>query len=194
MSAHERVLLYLKENGCAFTVSEHEATTTSEASASVRGEPLRVGAKALFLAVTVKPSTSPVFHVAVLPASRKFDSKAFRKQVGGSKASVRFATEEELLQQTGLTKGCVPPMGTCIAVPRTSTASVSTAETCYHTFVDPAVLAPPPDFPYVCFNAASLQHSVRMPVAEYADKIVRAHPDAFTVVSISEPEPLPSSS
>eukprot|EP00325_Prymnesiales_sp_UTEX-LB-985_P015238 CAMPEP_0174760138 /NCGR_PEP_ID=MMETSP1094-20130205/108620_1 /TAXON_ID=156173 /ORGANISM="Chrysochromulina brevifilum, Strain UTEX LB 985" /LENGTH=199 /DNA_ID=CAMNT_0015966079 /DNA_START=166 /DNA_END=765 /DNA_ORIENTATION=+ len=70
--------------------STHEAVRTSEEAAQVRGASLASGAKAMLLAT--KPSDE--FVLAVISASEKMDSKAFKK-AGGFK-STKFATEEEV--------------------------------------------------------------------------------------------------
>lgn len=99
----ERLTNYLRESNVEFRTVEHEATTTSEESAKARGEPLEVGAKALLLKVDNR------FLIAVLPASAKLDSAALRTHLPCK--SIRFATQEELLERTGLAPGSLPPFG-----------------------------------------------------------------------------------
>jgi Ala-tRNA(Pro) deacylase len=162
------VLAFLKSCGCDLTVTEHEPTLTSEDSARVRGESLRSGAKALFVKVTHEKGAKAGqvdFVVVVIPADRKLDSKGLRKYFGG--ASIKFASEEELNQKTGLVKGSLPPLGCCVGG--------------YMTLVDQDVLSPPEDIPWVCFNAGSLERSVKMAASEYADKVVRKHSDSFII-------------
>ncbi|MFO0904237.1 MAG: YbaK/EbsC family protein [Pirellulales bacterium] len=96
----------LDEAGASYRALHHEPTTTSEESARVRGEPLSVGAKALLLKL------DDAFGLFVLPADRKLDSAAVKRQCGAKKS--RFATADELLAATGLVPGSVPPFGTPI--------------------------------------------------------------------------------
>lgn len=102
-SVLERLHEFLKENNAEYRIVEHEVTPTSEDSARARGEPLRVGGKALVIKV------GKVFHLFVLPADRKFDSTGVKKLLNAKK--MRFATPEELLELTGLVPGSVPPFG-----------------------------------------------------------------------------------
>ena len=81
----------------------HEPAHTSEESARVRGESLAVGAKALLV------KTDDVFRLFVLPADRQLDAKKVKQKIGVR--SIRFATKEELSEQTGLVPGAVPPFG-----------------------------------------------------------------------------------
>lgn len=98
-----RIRELLTAAGCTFREVQHAPTTTSEESALARGEPLGVGAKAILL------KTDDRFRLFVLPADRKLDSTAIKRELGVKKT--RFATSEELLDQTGLVPGSVPPFG-----------------------------------------------------------------------------------
>jgi len=49
------------------------------------------------------------FYLAVLSASRRFDSKSFKKLV--KVKNIRFATPEEVFAVTGCRPGAVPPFG-----------------------------------------------------------------------------------
>src|SRR5436190_16253363 len=93
----------LTDAGVAFREVSHAPTYTSEESARARGEELRTGGKAILL------KTDDAFRLFVLPADRKLDSQAVKRELGVKKT--RFATPEELLQQTGLVPGSVPPFG-----------------------------------------------------------------------------------
>ena len=92
-------------NSGRWGTSTHVACRTSEESAAVRGATLASGAKAMLL--STKPSDT--FVLAVISASAKMDSKAFKK-VGGFK-STKFASEEEVFALTGCRPGAVPPFG-----------------------------------------------------------------------------------
>jgi Ala-tRNA(Pro) deacylase len=96
-----RALLHAKQIG--FRELHHEPTLTSEDSARARGEELRIGGKALLM------SCDGAFRLFVLPADRKVDSGAIRRELGIKK--MRFATREELAELTGLVPGSVPPFG-----------------------------------------------------------------------------------
>ena len=102
-SVLERLRTFLQTQHVSFREVAHEVTLTSEDSAAARGEPLRIGGKALVI------KANKEFRLFVLPADRKFDSSKVKKQLGVKK--MRFATREELLELTGLVPGSVPPFG-----------------------------------------------------------------------------------
>jgi Ala-tRNA(Pro) deacylase len=93
----------LRAEGAEFRLTHHDAVTTSAEAAAVRGAELRSGAKAML----VKAKTG--FVLVVLAADRKVNWKLLKPLVGGK--SARFATDDELLEATGLSKGAVPPLG-----------------------------------------------------------------------------------
>jgi Ala-tRNA(Pro) deacylase len=99
--AHIRRLL--DDAGATYRQIDHAPTRTSEESAAARSEPLEVGGKALVLKV------GDGFGLFVLSAARSLDADALRRRFGVKR--VRFATPEELLAQTGLVPGSVPPFG-----------------------------------------------------------------------------------
>ena len=132
---------WLDGAGVAYRFVQHEATTTSEASAKARGEDIRIGGKALLL------KTDDAYRLFVLSAAMRLDSAAARKLVGAK--SVRFATAEELLAQTGLVPGSVPPFGRPILP--------------FELYVDESVTANEK----IAFNAGSLTDSIVMAVADY---------------------------
>src|SRR5262249_61715152 len=107
------VILQLHEKltraGVGFTVSRHEPVYTSEEAAAVRGVPLASGAKAL----VVKAGDD--FHMLVLPADRKLDSRRAKQALGVK--DLRFATREEVAPLTGLEPGAIPPFGTPFDLP-----------------------------------------------------------------------------
>jgi len=100
---HATLVALLRAEGVEFRLTRHEAVTTSAEAAAVRGAELRSGAKAML----VKTRTG--FVLAVLAADRKVNWKLLTPVVGGKGA--RFATDEELREATGLSKGAVPPLG-----------------------------------------------------------------------------------
>ena len=84
-------------------ITTHEATRTSEESASVRGTSLASGAKAMLLKDGVG------FVLAVMSASRKLDSNKFKKLIKCK--NLKFASEEEVWNVTKCVPGAVPPFG-----------------------------------------------------------------------------------
>lgn len=98
-----RIRELLRGEGIEFQEKEHAPTYTSEESAAARGEELGVGAKALLL------KTDETFRLFVLPADKKLDSAAIKRELKVKK--IRFASAEELHELTGLAPGSVPPFG-----------------------------------------------------------------------------------
>jgi Ala-tRNA(Pro) deacylase len=99
----DRLSNLLWQNEVDFNVIRHEPVFTSEEAAQVRGTSLASGAKALICKL------DDSFVMFVLPADRKLDSKAVRKQLKAR--SMRFASRDEVLSKTGLTPGSIPPFG-----------------------------------------------------------------------------------
>ena len=99
------------------------------------------GGKALLL------KTDDVFRLFVLPADRKLDSAAVKKRLGVQKT--RFATADELKDQTGLVPGSVPPFGPPILP--------------FELYVDDAIR----DNERIAFNAGSLTDSIVLGTADY---------------------------
>jgi prolyl-tRNA editing enzyme YbaK/EbsC (Cys-tRNA(Pro) deacylase) len=119
----------------------HAAAGASRDAAAARGEDLSIGGKALVLAV------DDTFRLCVLRAHERLDSKALRRHFKAS--GTRFASREELLRLTGLVPGTVPPFGRpVLELP---------------LVLDRAFLANEE----IAFNAASLEQSVVMRVADY---------------------------
>lgn len=103
-SIYQQILALLDAESIAYRHVEHSPTRTSEESARARGEELRIGGKALLM-----KCGDDEFRLFVLPADRKIDSAAVRRELGIRK--MRFATREELDELTGLVPGAVPPFG-----------------------------------------------------------------------------------
>lgn len=93
----------LDQKQVPYRLVHHAVTLTSEESARARNEALHVGAKALLLKIDTG------FKLVVIPAHRKLDSAGLKRALKA--ASLRFATPEELHEQTGLVPGSVPPFG-----------------------------------------------------------------------------------
>ena len=82
-----------------------------------------------------------------MPADRKFDSAAVKKQLSVKK--MRFATKEELFELTGLVPGSVPPFGEPILP--------------FPLYVDEAIKVNN----RIAFNAGSLTTSFVLPMEEF---------------------------
>jgi prolyl-tRNA editing enzyme YbaK/EbsC (Cys-tRNA(Pro) deacylase) len=132
---------WLTRENVPFREVHHEPTFTSEESAKARGEELRVGGKALLMRGDAD------FALFVLPADRKVDSGAIRRELGLGK--LRFASREELAEHTGLVPGSVPPFGPPILP--------------FPLYVDVAIRAND----RIAFNAGSLTDSMILSIADY---------------------------
>lgn len=157
LSVHDRLVRLLTEAGVSFRQLHHEPTPTSADAARVRGEPLGTGAKALLL------KADDQFRLFVLPGDRRLDSASVKRQLGLDR--LRFASREELLAQTGLAPGAVPPFGAPI-LPFELTADVSIGQV--HSTV--------------AFNAGSVTDSIIMSAADW-DRVARP-----ARLPITEPE------
>ena len=140
-SVHEKIQSFLRSHGVRFRECHHEPTRTSEESAAARGEDLQTGAKALLLKI------DEAFQLFVMPANRKLNSKAIKRELGCKR--IRFATPDELLEMTGLVPGSVPPFGPPILP--------------FELYVDVALEANE----RVAFNAGSLTDSIIMEAEDY---------------------------
>ncbi len=137
---HSRLCHELDQAGVEYQITRHEAVTTSEQAARVRGVSAATGAKALVVKLDDE------FALAVLPGDRRMDWKRLQRAAGARRG--RLATDGELLELTGLTKGSVPPFGSLFGL---------------RTIVDPALLAQPS----INFNAGSHTISVSMAGGDY---------------------------
>ena len=140
-SVLEKIREFLDENGVEYRELHHEATLTSEDSARVRGEDVRIGGKALLLKV------GESFRLFVLSAALRIDSRAIRAHFEVRKT--RFASAAELKELTGLVPGSVPPFGEPILP--------------FDLYVDESIL----ENDRIAFNAGSLTDSVFMVVEDY---------------------------
>ncbi len=131
----------LDDHSVSYRLLHHEVTRTSEDSARVRGEELRIGGKALLV------KTDDTFRLFVLSAACKFRSSAIKKHFGCRR--VRFASPDELMALTGLVPGSVPPIGRPILP--------------FDLYVDESTAANE----RIAFNAGSLTDSIIMNVDDY---------------------------
>ena len=143
----DRLRDFLAGQGIPFREIQHAATFTSEESARARGEELRVGGKALVVKM------DQTFRLFVLPADRRFDSSRARKKFKAKK--IRFASKEELWEQTGLVPGSIPPFGDPILP--------------FELFADEALR----ENDRIAFNAGSLTTSFVLAMEDY---LRAAHP------------------
>jgi Ala-tRNA(Pro) deacylase len=141
---------HLRALSIDFREIHHAPTFTSEESAKVRGEDLRIGGKALLMKI------GDIFRLFVLSASLKADSAAIREKFAVKK--IRFATPDELRQLTGLVPGSVPPFGPPILP--------------FELYADPSITANDK----IAFNAGSLEDSIILRVDDW---LRAAHPDVF---------------
>jgi Ala-tRNA(Pro) deacylase len=148
----------LADSGVPFREIQHPPTFTSEESAKARGEELRTGGKALLL------KTDDFFRLFVLPADRKLDSAAVKRQLGVKKT--RFATADELKELTELVPGSVPPFGPPVLP--------------FELFVDEAIRANE----RIAFNAGSLTDSIILATADY---LAVAKPTVFAFSITAQP-------
>lgn len=140
-SVLDQIRAFLREQQVTFKEVSHEPTYTSEESARARGEDVAIGGKALLMKI------DETFHLFVLSAAKKIDSKAIKKHFGAKK--IRFATADELKALTGLVPGCVPPFGRPILD--------------FDLYVDNSIFANDK----IAFNAGSLTDSIVMSTADY---------------------------
>lgn len=101
----EHILALLRASGRPFDEQRHALSHTAAEAARARGTPLNIGGKSLVLKLGKRPD----FGLFVVSGARRLDNRSVRHALGISR--MRFATEEELLQLTGLRPGSVPPFG-----------------------------------------------------------------------------------
>lgn len=140
-SVFDAIRALLDSHGIAYRTVHHQPTRTSEESAQVRGEDLKVGAKAILM------KCDDAFRLFVISAAQKIDSKPIKSSL--KLKSLRFATWEELFGLTGLEPGAVPPFGRPILD--------------FDLYADPSVFANE----RVAFNAGSLTDSIIMSAEDY---------------------------
>jgi Ala-tRNA(Pro) deacylase len=99
----ESIKEMLMEASIPFKTISHQPTFTSEESAKARGEDISTGGKAIVMKI------SESFKLFVLSAALRVDSAAIKRHFRVKR--IRFATQEELQELTGLVPGCVPPFG-----------------------------------------------------------------------------------
>lgn len=142
---HERIIRLLDEGGAAYRVVEHPAEGRSEHIAKIRGNDPSQSLKAIV--VTLKGGGQGERTVmAVVPGSRRLDTKGLRQATGAQKAG--FAPPEVATAITGCVMGAVPPFTFWEELP---------------LIADPAIRLNRE----VCFNAGRLDRSIFMDVDDY---------------------------
>lgn len=142
-TALETIRELLTEHCVEFREVHHAPTRTSEEAAAARGEPQRIGGKAIVAKVGKE------FHLFVFSAARKIHSRAICKHLGETR--FRFASKDELHELTGLVPGCVPPFGRPVLP--------------LDLFLDSSIV----ENDRIAFNAGSLTDSIIMKRADYVE-------------------------
>ncbi len=153
MSVLDSIRELLEREGIQFRELHHAPTRTSEESAKARGEPLEIGGKALLM------KAGDDYALFVISAARRIDSGAIRRHLSTRK--LRFATADELKEQTGLLSGDVPPFGEPILP--------------FPLYADESVF----ENDRIAFNAGSLTDSIIMQVTDW-ERVVRPQRFRFT--------------
>jgi Ala-tRNA(Pro) deacylase len=143
IDTHARLVAHLEAAGARFRIVEHEAEGRSEAISVIRGNRPSQALKAMVVALK---GGEPAFGLAVLPGDRRCDFAALAEAFGAKKA--RFAAPEEAQRLTGCIMGAVPPFTFDAALPLVADPGIQANEE-------------------VVFNAARLDRSIFMPLADY---------------------------
>ena len=137
----KKICSYLDEQKVIYRVLHHEPTLTSEDSARIRKEDIRIGGKALLIKV------ENTFRLFVLSAALRLNSHAIRNHFRARK--LRFAAAAELRDLTGLVPGSIPPFGEPILP--------------FDLYVDSSIT----ENKRIAFNAGSLTDSLFLDVEDY---------------------------
>ena len=140
MQLFNKIKSLLDQYNIDYKIKHHPPTRTSEESAKYRNESIKIGAKALVV------KSKDKFYLAVLPADKKLDTKKLKKILKSKK--LRFATEDELRNLTGLVPGSVPPFGDLMGI---------------NMIVDETQF----EQEDIAFNAGSLEISIKMKSKDY---------------------------
>lgn len=103
--------------GVPYKLTTHAPVLTSQEAADIRGVSLASGAKAMILKDSGKKLTKPgtPCYLAIVSASKRFNSKEFKKLIKCK--NVRFANAEEVYEYSGCITGAVPPFGSLFTIP-----------------------------------------------------------------------------
>lgn len=105
MHNKEKVYKYLDEHNIAYSVTEHPPIHTIDALDEYDIQNKDKIAKNLFL----RNDNGKKHYLITIRQDKKVDLKDLREKIGSSRLS--FASEERLMEQLGLTKGSVTPLG-----------------------------------------------------------------------------------
>jgi prolyl-tRNA editing enzyme YbaK/EbsC (Cys-tRNA(Pro) deacylase) len=136
----ELLLALLATGNADFEVLRHAPVRTSAEAAAIRGTPEEQGAKALVFQADARTV------LLVVPGDRRMDNRAFKRAYGVK--DLRLLPSEDLIAQTGLEPGAVPPFGSLLGFP---------------TYADERLLS----LPRIAFNAGSRSVSVVLATADY---------------------------
>lgn len=141
MTIFKHLLQFISDSKVSFKHIQHQPTYTCEESATARNEPIEIGAKAMVMKL------DDAYAIFVLSAARKLDSKKIKTLINCR--SIRFASAEELFEQTSLFPGSVPPFGIPILP--------------FNLYIDHSIT----NLDYIAFNAGSLSDSITMKTEDY---------------------------
>ncbi|EPG4894449.1 YbaK/prolyl-tRNA synthetase associated domain-containing protein [Citrobacter koseri] len=105
ITAHQRLITLLSQEGATYRVLSHEAVGKCEAVSEIRGTALGQGAKALVCKVKGNGVNQHV--LAILSADQQADLAQLANHLGGLRASLASPAEVNAL--TGCVFGAIPP-------------------------------------------------------------------------------------
>ncbi|HIF4661339.1 YbaK/prolyl-tRNA synthetase associated domain-containing protein [Citrobacter koseri] len=105
ITAHQRLITLLSQEGATYRVLSHEAVGKCEAVSEIRGTALGQGAKALVCKVKGNGVNQHV--LAILSADQQADLAQLANHLGGLRASLASPAEVDVL--TGCVFGAIPP-------------------------------------------------------------------------------------
>ena len=105
ITAHQRLITLLSQEGATYRVLSHEAVGKCEAVSEIRGTALGQGARALVCKVKGNGVNQHV--LAILSADQQADLAQLANHLGGLRASLASPAEVDAL--TGRVFGAIPP-------------------------------------------------------------------------------------
>ena len=137
---------FLDRNGIKYQVIHHSQAFTAQELAAA----MHVSGKEMAKTVVVK--SGGAFHMVVLPATRKVDFSALRRELGGKETAL--ATEQEFSDLfPGCEPGAMPPFGNLYELPVIASRSLAEDEE-------------------IVFNAGTHTDAIRMHYADF-EKLVK---------------------
>lgn len=137
----EEIIALLSAHGIPHTCLAHAPTATCAEAKKVRGDAIGIGTKSILL------KSFNGYLVIAINSERKIDFKKLRKSLSIRKS--RFATPEEMREQTSLVPGAMPPFGAPIfSFPLYADRSIFSHEK-------------------MAFNAGSLTHTIFVSTSSY---------------------------